>query len=412
MLYHFSHLKKFDNLEVNEESKKCAEIEFQKKKIYYNMKIKALKRLFISLKKILKCAKGARKLVLSKSIRLMKQFKSVLKQKNPEISKNAATIYKKKTEETSYIDLMYEKTILYLQEELSNHIYFISKELESTGNFKLEEGSKNDRWYQSCINLVKSRFQAPDFSEYKVEDLTVHRVLRIHNRFLRNRFEEKIEMYLDQSNPNYKKNFEYLFYGIDPSCPEEFNRIVESGYCSPEECEEKAVCPYMPLVNSVYAADKARIESFMKSKKENEKKTALLKEELEKFGYKIPPGCLLVCKVIIIQPQQDPRFPVCDFSDSFTKSYTECPIDSTVLQSGMVASFREDTTNSSHKVWFVHDNTLVLPEYLIHFDYEFPIKNEEEIDSFYIGETLLASLDNELRFARPYNDKETQDNID
>ena len=187
---------------------------------------------------------------------------------------------------------------------------------------------------------------------------------------------------------------------------------MESGYCSTEECEEKHVCPYMPLVNSVYAADKARIENFMKKRKENENKFDLLKQELDKFGYKIPPGCLLVCKVIIIHPQQDPRFPVCDFSESFTKNYSECPIDSTILQSGMVASFREDSSNPSHKVWFIHDNTLVLPEYLIHYDYESPVKKEEEIDSFYIGETLLASLDNELRFARPYNDKETQDNID
>jgi hypothetical protein len=44
MLYHFDTLDKFDNLSINEESKKCAEVEFKKKRIYYNMKIKALKR--------------------------------------------------------------------------------------------------------------------------------------------------------------------------------------------------------------------------------------------------------------------------------------------------------------------------------------------------------------------------------
>lgn len=61
MLYHFSHLEKFDNLIVNAESKKCAEIEFKKKRIYYNMKIKALKRLSITLIKLLKRASMIKK---------------------------------------------------------------------------------------------------------------------------------------------------------------------------------------------------------------------------------------------------------------------------------------------------------------------------------------------------------------
>lgn len=65
MLYHFSHLEKFDNLVVNEEAKRCAEIEFKKKKIYYNMKIRALRRLFVTLQKVLKSAKNARKEVIN-----------------------------------------------------------------------------------------------------------------------------------------------------------------------------------------------------------------------------------------------------------------------------------------------------------------------------------------------------------
>lgn len=71
MLYHFNHLEKFDNLIVNAESKKCAQIEFKKKRIYYNMKIKALRRFFITLKKVLKSAKEARKEVISDGIKLM-----------------------------------------------------------------------------------------------------------------------------------------------------------------------------------------------------------------------------------------------------------------------------------------------------------------------------------------------------
>jgi hypothetical protein len=44
----------------------------------------------------------------------------------------------------------------------------------------------------------------------------VSRVTRIHNRFLRNRFEERLETLVDVSDPTYKRSLEYLFYGESP----------------------------------------------------------------------------------------------------------------------------------------------------------------------------------------------------
>jgi hypothetical protein len=52
---------------------------------------------------------------------------------------------------------------------------------------------------------------------FGVKDIEIKRVVRIHNRFLRNKFEEKMESLVDVSNQNYKKSLEYLFYGIDPN---------------------------------------------------------------------------------------------------------------------------------------------------------------------------------------------------
>ena len=166
MLYHFNHLKKFDNLIVNEESKKCAEIEFKKKKIYYNMKIKALRRFFITLKKVLKSAKEARKEVIDQGIKLLQKFSCLANPQTSMMKAKAVKMYQTKAEESAYLDEIYTKAIDFMQKELDKHIYFISKELDSTGNFKLEEGGKNDRWYQSCINLVKSRFYQEDLDIY------------------------------------------------------------------------------------------------------------------------------------------------------------------------------------------------------------------------------------------------------
>lgn len=237
-------------------------------------------------------------------------------------------------------------------------------------------------------------------------------MLRIHNRFLRNRFEERIEVYLDQSNPNYKKSFEYLFYGRDPQCPDEFWSILEHGYSSSSECKAKEICPHMPLVNSVVAADKARLLNFLSKKKKSDR-SAVFGEALQKLNDRLPPGHLLVCKVIIVRPQQDPRFPTFDINTSFTETCKQCPIDESILAAPEVAaSFRESGTEGKHKVWFIHDNTLILPEYLICFDYELSQEAMPKYDSFYIGESLITSLDPELKFARPYNDKDTVDNVE
>ena len=52
---------------------------------------------------------------------------------------------------------------------------------------------------------------------YGIKDIEIQRAVRIHNRFLRNKFEEKIESLVDISNPQYKKMVEYYFYGLDSS---------------------------------------------------------------------------------------------------------------------------------------------------------------------------------------------------
>ena len=69
---------------------------------------------------------------------------------------------------------------------------------------------------------------------YDIEDINVRRVIRIHNRFLRNKFEERVENIVDISNSNYKKSLEYLFYGADPNAPQEIFRIMEEGYRTPQ----------------------------------------------------------------------------------------------------------------------------------------------------------------------------------
>ena len=72
-------------------------------------------------------------------------------------------------------------------------------------------------------------------SLYGIQDIEIKRVVRIHNRFLRNKFEEKMETLVDVSTSSYKKSLEYLFYGIDPNAPNEIYHVIEEGFRSQEE---------------------------------------------------------------------------------------------------------------------------------------------------------------------------------
>lgn len=56
---------------------------------------------------------------------------------------------------------------------------------------------------------------------------------RVHNRWLRNRFEKKISQSVDTSDATYKRSLEYLFMGEHPALPGELDRAVEHGFRPP-----------------------------------------------------------------------------------------------------------------------------------------------------------------------------------
>jgi hypothetical protein len=67
-----------------------------------------------------------------------------------------------------------------------------------------------------------------------IGNINIKRVVRIHNRFLKNKFEEKMEVLTDISSMNSRKQLEYLFYGIDPNIPSELEHVIEEGFRTSE----------------------------------------------------------------------------------------------------------------------------------------------------------------------------------
>ena len=110
-----------------------------------------------------------------------------------------------KSNEVKAIEHIYEKLRRQIYELSEQNIHRMITELETGGNIRFEEGKPIDKWYSSWEDLIKSRFD-PEImkNKYGYESIQISRVTRIHNRFLRNRFEEKIELFLEQPGAPHK----------------------------------------------------------------------------------------------------------------------------------------------------------------------------------------------------------------
>jgi len=234
-------------------------------------------------------------------------------------------------------------------------------ELETGGNIRLEDGHPSNIWYKSCADLLSSRFSKLDFESLGIHGLKVRRVTRIHNRFLRNRFEIAMRHVLaspspssssssgstqnkkkpwrninnNNNNNNVRHEMEYLFF----TAPRQtILNSVQKGF--------RGVNSSIRVSNSVFAADRDRF----KSNSSNSNNI---------FGE------ILISKVFLgncCEMKQDDD----NIDPQSYKGYDS-----------VLRSSKTTTTATSYveKVWYVLNSALVLPEYLVEFEY---VHNNDE----------------------------------
>ena len=220
------------------------------------------------------------------------------------------------------------------------------------------------------------------------------RVTRIHNRFLRNRFDEKLEHLVNVANEQYKKKLEYLFYGTDPKNPSEMLRAIEEGFRSSEEYQREGLAPFIPLVNNMTSADLPRVKEFLSTengkallraaaKESRKRRKGHLLENCEEMGFSrglvaIPTGQILVCKVYLGECILDSVRPHFDFSCTSSEIWQQEPINPAIMEKmseiyenkkQVLTIYRMQEEDNKQRMWFVFDNSLVLPEYVIEFEY-------------------------------------------
>jgi len=66
-----------------------------------------------------------------------------------------------KNEDLKDLETIYESLRKKVYEMSEQNIHRLMTELESGGNIHFEEGKPSDKWFTSCVDLVRSRF-SPD----------------------------------------------------------------------------------------------------------------------------------------------------------------------------------------------------------------------------------------------------------
>ncbi|XP_050653733.1 leucine-rich repeat-containing protein 9 isoform X4 [Macaca thibetana thibetana] len=315
VLYHLPCLQRFDTLDVSaKQIKELADTTAMKKIMYYNMRIKTLQRhLNEDLEKL-----NDRKCKLQKlpeeRIKLFSFVKKTLERElaelkgsgkghsdgsnnskvtDPETLKSCETVteepslqqkiltklsalnervtfWNKKLDE---IEAIYHIEVKQKKKSHGLLIPLLLTELETVGNFHFEEGTRSDDWFNFCYELILSRFCAWDFRTYGITGVKVKRIIKVNNRILRLKFEEKFQKFLENEDmhdsESYRRMLECLFYVFDPEVTvkkKHLLQILEKGFKESETSKVKSPSLFSVFNNVILEESKKTPEGSVFSK--------------------------------------------------------------------------------------------------------------------------------------------------
>nr|XP_025046618.1 leucine-rich repeat-containing protein 9 isoform X4 [Pelodiscus sinensis] len=423
VLYHMPQLQRLDTYDVSEKQiKVLAEATVMKKIMYYNMRVKSVHRQLNEELEKLKERKWKlqklpedriklfscnmkhleRELALLQTSRQIQSNKSIKNkmlemEKSIDDSENADEVSEESNLERKFfmkLDAMRERITFWnrkldeiekiyqmeIKKKKSNNliVQFLLTELETVGNTRFEEGSPSDSWFNSCYDLILSRFCAWDFKTYGITGVKINRIFRVHNRILRMIFEEKFQMFLDKEEVlnETEKMLECLFYVFDPHMPvkkKQILQVLEDGFQAVEEhklLRRDAVL----LSNSLSVCERPRIEFLLQQTKDECKNSNDLEES---FIH----GKLIIAKVFLGRSvparERDPIHQInYPGANSVFRPQKHLPSGTSRTAEEMYSSMEHRNCGCHHRQceWFVFDHELVLPEYFVEFEYTTLVK--------------------------------------
>ncbi|XP_031746458.1 leucine-rich repeat-containing protein 9 isoform X3 [Xenopus tropicalis] len=251
---------------------------------------------------------------------------------------------------------------------------FLQTELETVGNVRFEEGTAADSWFKSCYDLIVSRFCAMNFRAYGISGIKIHRIVRVHNRILRLKFEDKVQYWMDNEDlyttESYKKKLEYLFYIFDPKLPidkKELLHVLENG-CNitrssqlPEQEQVEAVL----LTNSMSLCEGPRLEFLQKQ---------AMNKSCDPEAFK--DGIIVIAKVFLgrsVKARDDLPIKPNNYAKVNSVYRLQKFANSTFnsLNDEICSSKEHGNCDCSLRQceWLVFDHEFILPEYVVEFEY-------------------------------------------
>eukprot|EP00927_Polykrikos_kofoidii_P060458 TRINITY_DN55439_c0_g1_i1.p1 TRINITY_DN55439_c0_g1~~TRINITY_DN55439_c0_g1_i1.p1 ORF type:complete len:1435 (-),score=232.12 TRINITY_DN55439_c0_g1_i1:221-4525(-) len=416
ILYHLPQLQLHDRMRVGDEEHLAAQSAFGKKSLYYNMRMKLIKRQAADGLRIARGLDEERVSAIHKEIetlaKVLKHFSAcaLARKMNPSGAQPSAveagegrdlsTIERRWREcriEVADAAVCRNALLENVQAEKEELIRGLLMELQTGGNIRMEAGCvEKDSWARHIAELVRSRFRPEEFEHFGVADIRVTQVTRIHNRSLRIRFEEALET----EDIDCQKDLEYLFYVPDPRrAAADIRKVTEDGFVvgalDAHRVSESSETPQL-LTNSIAIAESCRMESCASSEVGQAVSRALQRASRRDpaDSMSLPPrppatcgGKLLVCSVCVLH--QQPDLPACfdcmgDVRDQWLREPSGTMLDASAFgvpeskvvvnsprddaEGGPRVVFRTSADDSRQKVWHTSQPEGVLPEFLVEYD--------------------------------------------
>ncbi|XP_074986056.1 leucine-rich repeat-containing protein 9 isoform X4 [Caretta caretta] len=324
VLYHMPQLQRLDTYNVSQKQiKVLAEATVMKKIMYYNMRVKSVHR------------------QLNEELEKLKERKCKL-QKLPE----------------DRIKL-FNCNIKHLEHELT--------ELQTSGKIQNNKSIKSKR-----LEIEKSIEDGENTDEAS-EESSLERKFLLKLDALR----ERITFWNRKLDENYRKMLECLFYVFDPDLPvkkKQLLQVLEDGFQAIEEHKLSRREEAVLLSNSLSICECPRIEFLQQQMKDERKNNNDLEEP---FIH----GKLIIAKVFLGHSvpacEKDPISQVnYPGANSVFRPRKHLLSDTSAANDETYSSMEHRNCDCRHRQceWFVFDHELVLPEYVVEFEYTTLVK--------------------------------------
>ncbi|GBG23854.1 Leucine-rich repeat-containing protein 9 [Hondaea fermentalgiana] len=258
ILCHLRSLNSFDGSRIDEEIKLVTDATFYKKRMYYNMRIKTLKRNMTNVLRKAKDMAGASESRINMSLSVLVRQRKQVQRELDELriygerrgasrdSVDAATVKQLENKQLALDACVAGRraqvaAIADAQIQLGKNVQqigakaieYLNLELESGGNLRLVEGKPGtDSFVDWVRDFCRDAVDATAYKALGLKGVEPEQVLRVHNKSLKVLFEQRVAQITEGSGIS-NVPIEYAFFVVDKDGPVSSDEIAAGGFPDP-----------------------------------------------------------------------------------------------------------------------------------------------------------------------------------